>query len=324
MQTNEQKKVIRDEYDGITDYGWKIILRCVLWGLLWIVLLCTGCSGFFTVKSTERAVVSQWWAVNRKAGEWLHFKVPLMETVKFYSIVPQQMSMRIPVWDAWAITKDNQTIWVDMTIFYRYDDEDIINIAKNYSTKVLEENLKQNVTKAFKESVGKLTIFDVAEKQNELNTSTLELAKKYVNHYPVTIDDIQITNYDWSAEFDKQIQETMKIAQEAKQQEQNLKKIEIEAQQQVKQAEAEKQARIIKAEAEKEAQELAAEALRIKWEWEKAYNDLITSKQVNMEYQIKMRELDIEEQRVKKWNGQYVSTNNYWPIPVANSTLQWR
>lgn len=323
MQTNEEK-VFLDEYWELTKYGWKLILRWILIGLLVLILLLTGCAGFFTVESTERAVVSQWWAVNRKAGEWLHFKVPVKETVKKYSIVPQQMSMRIPVGDAWAITKDNQTIWVDMTIFYRYDDEDIINIAKNYGTKVLEENLKQNVTKAFKESVGKLTIFDVAEKQNELNTSTLELSKKYVNNYPVTIDDIQITNYDWSAEFDKQIQETMKIAQEAKQQEQNLKKIEIEAQQQVKQAEAEKQAKIIKAEAEKEAQQLQAEALRIKWEWEKAYNDLITAKQVNMEYQIRMKELEIEEKRVQKWNGQYVSTNNYWPIPVASSTLQWR
>lgn len=323
MQTNEQK-VFLDEYWDLTKYGWKLILRWILIGLLVLILLLTGCAWFFTVKSTERAVVSQWWAVNRKAWEWLHFKVPLMETVKTYSIVPQQMEMRIPVWDAWAITKDNQTIWVDMTIFYRYDDEDIINIAKNYGTKVLEENLKQNVTKAFKESVGKLTIFDVAEKQNELNTSTLELAKKYVNNYPVTIDDIQITNYDWSAEFDKQIQETMKIAQEAKQQEQNLKKIEIEAQQQVKQAEAEKQAKIIKAEAEKEAQQLQADALRIKWEWEKAYNDLITAKTVNMEYQIKMKELEIEEKRVQKWDGHYVSTNNYWPIPVASSTLQWK
>ena len=51
---------------------------------------------------------------------------------------------------------------------------------------------------------------------------------------------------------------------------------------------------------------------------------MITSKQINMEYQIKMRELDIEEQRVKKWNWQYVSTNNYGPIPVAQSSLQWK
>lgn len=313
-----------DEERKLTASEWGFIKKVVLWWLAILLVLIAWCSSFFTVESTERAVISQWWAVNRKAWEGLHFKIPMMETVKIYSIVPQQMTMNIPVGDAWAITKDNQTIWVDMNIFYRYDDEDIINIAKNYWTKVLEENLKQNVIKAFKESVGKLTIFDVAEKQAELNASTLELAKKYINSYPVTIDDIQITNYDWSAEFDKQIQETMKIAQEAKQQEQNLKKIEIEAQQQVKQAEAAKQAKIITAEAEKEAEQLAAEALRIKWEWEKAYNDLITSKQINMEYQIKMRELDIEEQRVKKWNGQYVSTNNYGPIPVAQSSLQWK
>lgn len=233
-----------------------------------------------------------------------------METVKKISIVPQKMSIQIPVGDGWAITKDNQTIWVDMTVFFRYDDEDILNIAKNYGTDVLQKNLEQNVIKAFKESVGKLTIFDVAEMQAEINSWTLKLSRKYVNNYPVTIDDIQITNYDWSEEFDRSIQQTMKIAQEAKQQEQELKKVEIEAQQAVK-----------KAEANRDAEKLNAEALKIKWEWEKAYNDLITSKQVNMEYQIKMKELEIEEARVKKWDWHYVSTNNYGPIPVASSTL---
>ena len=60
------------------------------------------------------------------------------------------------------------------------------------------------------------------------------------------------------------LMDLLEILYQIKQQEQNLKKIEIEAQQQVKQAEAEKQAKIIKAEAEKEAQQLQAEALRIK------------------------------------------------------------
>lgn len=265
---------------------------------------------FVTIKSTERWVVSQWWAVNRKIGEGLHFVTPIMESVKKIPIVPQKMQLRIDVWDNGAITKDNQTIGVDMTVFFRYDDEDIINIAKNYGTDVLQKNLEQNVIKAFKESVGKLTIFDVAENQAEINSGTLKLARTYINNYPITIDDIQITNYDWSEEFDRSIQQTMKIAQEAKQQEQELKKVEIEAQQAVK-----------KAEANRDAEKLNAEALKIKWEWEKAYNDAITSKQVNMEYQIKMKELEIEEIKAKRWNGQYVSTNNYWPIPVAQSTL---
>lgn len=246
-----------------------------------------------------------------------------MESVKKISIVPQQMTLQIPIGDGGAITKDNQTIGVDMTIFFRYDDEDILKIAKNYGTEVLQQNLRQNVIKAFKESVGKLTIFDVAENQSKINADTLALAKKYINDYPMTIDDIQITNYDWSDEFDKSIQQTMKIAQEAKQQEQQLKKVEVEAQQQVKKAEAEKQARIIKAEAEKEAEQLAAEALRIKWEWEKAYNDLITAKQVNMEYQIRMKELEIESDRVNKRDWHYVSEQNYSPIPISDWNLLW-
>ena len=49
---------------------------------------------------------------------------------------------------------------------------------------------------------------------------------------------------------------------------------------------------------------------------------MITSKQINMEYQIRMKELEIEEKRVERWNGQYVSTNKYGPIPVAQSSLQ--
>lgn len=303
-----------EEKNSFKFWLWLGVAFFVLLMLLWI-------NPFTTIKSTERWVVSQWWAVDRKLWEWLHFVVPVMESVKKIPITPQRLELTIPVWDGWAITKDNQTIWVDMTVFYRYDDKDILNIAKNYWTEVLQSNLQQNVIKAFKESVGKLTIFDVAENQASINSWTVALAKKYINNYPMTIDDIQITNYDWSEEFDRSIQQTMKIAQEAKQQEQQLKKIEVEAQQQVKQAEAEKQAKIIKAEAAKEAEALAADALRIKWEWEKAYNDLITSKQVNMEYQIKMKELEIEEARVKKWDWHYVSTNNYGPIPVAQSTL---
>ena len=65
-QANETR-AIRDEYGDITNYGKKLILRGFLLGLLLIVILCTGCAGFFTVKSTERAVVSQWGAVNRVA-----------------------------------------------------------------------------------------------------------------------------------------------------------------------------------------------------------------------------------------------------------------
>jgi regulator of protease activity HflC (stomatin/prohibitin superfamily) len=69
--------------------------------------------------------------------------------------------------------------------------------------------------------------------------------------YPISVDDVKIANYDWSDEFDAQIALTMKIAQESKQAEQELKKVEFSAQTQVIQAQANFDAEKLNAEAKK-------------------------------------------------------------------------
>ena len=44
-----------------------------------------------------------------------------------------------------------------------------------------------------------------------------------------------------------------------------------------------------------------------------------------MELELKLKQLEIEKLRVEKWNGVYVSTNNYGPIPVStNTNNQWQ
>ena len=121
---------------------------------------------------------------------------------------------------------------------------------------------------AFKQAIGQNTIFDVAQNQEKIRSQVKKMTNEKIGEYPVVIDDIKISNYDWSEEFDNQIASTMKIAQEAKQQEQQLKKVEIEAQQAVK-----------KAEANKEAERLNAEAMELKGKGVRAYNDAITSNQ---------------------------------------------
>jgi hypothetical protein len=210
------------------------------------------------------------------------------------------------VGDNGAITKDNQTIGADMTVFYKFPDTEILNIARNFGTEVLQQKIKKDTTEAFKQSIGSITIFDVAKDQEAIRAKVKEVAIAKLGTYPIVIDDIKISNYDWSQQFDDQIAQTMKIAQEAKQQEQQLKKVEIEAQQAVK-----------KAEANKEAERLNAEAMELKGKGVKAYNDAITSNQRNMELEIQLKKLEIEKIKAEKWNGEYVPINNYGPIPVS-------
>lgn len=287
------------------NYTW---LKWVI-GLAIAVVVFAILNPFTTVKSTERGVVYKFGAVSSKLGEGLHFVIPFIESVKRIPITPQQMEIWIAVGDNGAITKDNQTIGADMTVFYKFPDTEILNIARNFGTEVLQQKIKKDTVEAFKQAIGSKTIFDVAQTQEEIRAKVKEVAIAKLGTYPIVIDDIKISNYDWSEQFDQQIAQTMKIAQEAKQQEQQLKKVEIEAQQAVK-----------KAEANKEAERLNAEAMELKGKWVKAYNDAITSNQRNMELEIELKKLEIEKIKAEKWNGQYVPINNYGPIPVSYSS----
>ena len=275
-------------------------------GLFVAVVVLVAFRPFTTVKSTERGVVYKFGAVNSKLWEGLHFIIPFVESVKKIPITPQEMDLELPVAENGAITKDNQTIGANISIFYRFNDAEILDLAKNYGVDIVKQKVQKDTLEAFKQAIGQNTIFDVAQNQEKIRSQVKKMTNEKIGEYPVVIDDIKISNYDWSEEFDNQIASTMKIAQEAKQQEQQLKKVEIEAQQAVK-----------KAEANKEAERLNAEAMELKGKGVRAYNDAITSNQRNMELEIQLKKLEIEKIKAEKWNGQYVPINNYGPIPVS-------
>lgn len=292
------------------------IKKLVLWVVALIVLIIIAVNRpFATVDSSERGIVYRLGAVQDEVlTEWFHVLTPFFDSVKMVPIVPTALDVNVPVDAQWAITKDNQTIGVDMTMFYKYDENQLVNIAKNYGFDMIKSKIQRDLNEAFKQVIGTYTIFDVASKQEEIRTLVLSGFINKIGEYPVIIDDVKITNYDWSQSFDDQIAMTMQIAQEAKQQEQQLKKVEIEAQQQV-----------AKAEANKQAEALNAEAMRLKWEGIRDYNAAITANPKNMELELKLKQLEIEKLRVEKWNGVYVPINNYGPIPVStNTSNQWQ
>lgn len=289
----------------------KRIMYWIIWLIVFILLITER--PFVTIDSSERGVVYTLWAVQDEIlWEWFHVIKPFISNVKVISIKPNTAEVHVAVDIQWAITKDNQTIGCDMTLFYRYPEWELINIAKNYWYEVIKKKAITDLNESFKQVIGTYTIFDVAANQEEIRDLVMSWLIEKIWEYPIYIDDVKITNYDWSDAFDQQIATTMEIAQQAKQQEQELKKIEISAQQQVVQAEANRQ-----------AEKLNAEALELKWEGIRKYNQAITSNPKNMELEIRLKELEIEKLRVEKWNWVYVSEQNYTPIPIQNGSLLW-
>lgn len=269
---------------------------------------------FVIVSAGEKGLVLNWGAVSGDVLDpGLHFRVPVMQKVKKVTIQPIQIDYKITVNEDGAITKDNQTIGVDTTIFYRYDQDRLTEMWREYGEDKLASIIKTSVKESFKEQIGDYTIFEIASTQEKIRSEVTSDIKRKLEIYPIYVTEFRIQNYDWSADFDHQIKQTMVRAQQVKQAEQDLLITEQQANKQVKEAEAQKQAAITKAEGAKEAAALMAEAKALEGEGIRKYN---MSVQANMDLEIRLRQLEIEKIRAGLWDGKLVPSQVFTPIPL--------
>ncbi len=255
---------------------------------------------------------------DNELNEGVAFKVPFVQTIRTLSIQPQVLNTKILVDDNGAITSDNQTVGADITVFYRYQTGKLAHMYREYGTRQIEEIVRKATLESLKQVLGAYTIFNVAIKQNEISMEFKKALTATLTAYPVELTEAKITNYDWSDVFDKQIEETMERAQQVKRTEQELLITANTAEKQVKEAESSKRATILAAEAAFEKAKLLAKAKEAEGEGIKAFNQAISS---NLNIQIRLKELEIEHDRIRKWNGVYVPNNHYGPIPIQNGVL---
>lgn len=298
-----------------------------------ILLIMVFMSPFIIIGPTERGVVVQLGEVqDRILQPGLHFRLPVVQSIKKYPVTPFEFSHFIAVGADGAITSDNQTIGVKLNLYWSYKPDAVTMIARQYTKDSIESILKSSLLASVKATLGRYTIFDLAKNQTKLSAEAFNELRMITEKYPIIITQLNLTNFDWSDSFDKNIEETQNKAQQVNQKEQELKIADLESQKQVKIAESERLALIAKAEGEKqqkiliaqgdlEAAKLAAEAKIVEGEAIRKYNEKIAQ---NLNVQIKLKELENEARRIERWNGQYVPTNNYAPIPVQSGSILGR
>ncbi len=283
------------------------------------ILLLLGAMGATVINSDSRGLRFTFGAISNEALKpGLHLNVPLIQSIKTVTIRPMEVQTSIEVDSDGAITKDNQTIGAELTLFYIYKEDELPFMWKDFGEEKLKSIVLKSTMESFKAQVGKFDIFALPISQDSIRMKTIKQIRLMVSDYPITVTELKITNYDWSEDFDNQIKETMNRSQQVKQKEQELLITEQESQKVVKKAEADKTALITTAEGEKGAAQLRADAKALEGEGIRKYNESI-AKTIDLE--IKLRELHIKEITAEKWNGQYVPINNYGPIPVQTGGI---
>lgn len=313
---NQKKEPIYWENE-LKEYGYgKIIWHTFIAIFCLIVFF----KSFKIIDAGEKGLLFNFGAIQEiEYQDGLHFKMPFYQVIKTVSIQPQKISYTVQVGEDGAITKDNQTIGAELNVFYKYQENKLVDMYKNYSEKQIADIILSLTKETFKTEIGSYDVFKLPMTQEEIQKQVLEKLKVKISVYPINILELKIVNYNWSDDFDKQIKMTMERAQQVKQKEQELLIAEQEAQKQVKEATAQKESIIIEAEGAKEAAKLNAEAKALEGEGIKKYNESVA---VNWNIELKKMELEIERKRMEQWNGAYVPNNVYSPIPLSQGGIQ--
>lgn len=249
-------------------------------------------------------------------GSGFHGVLP-WETTTSIPLTPQQLELTFTVGDDGAITKDMQTIGMNVSVVYNFREDQAVNYVKSYSRSSLENLFQTNVKSTIKEVIGKYSIYDLTSQTESISKQVWDEMNKKCANMPIVITQLNVNNWSWSESFDKQIQETMKRTQMEKTAKADVAIAEAAAQKQVKEAEAKKQADLLKADAELEVAKKKAEAAKVA-----ADADLYVKTKMAQQITTNERQWKHEETMafLEKWNGKMPGADATTNVGGHNNT----
>ena len=216
----------------------KIILYCIVFLLIILCLL----GSFRTVKSGEVGIKTRFGkVVDTKLNEGINFKLPVIEKIVKMNVKVQKAEINTS-----GASKDLQDVQMQLAVNYRVNYEKAISLYKNVGTKYEETILNPAIQESIKAVTSNYTAEELITKRNEVSDGSEKELNEKVSKYGLVIDSLNITDFDFSEEFNRAIEEKQVAEQKVLTAKQELEKEKIEAEKKIVKAEAERQANELK------------------------------------------------------------------------------
>ena len=302
--------------------------RVFKWGAI-IFIIIVGISilnPFVTIDPGHRGVIFDKLRGGIQAnthGEGLHFRLPIFQDIVQIPVRSQKIvfvnksnnqlaynktnsfaGVRVTEYGSmFAASSDLQDVYVDAVVTYHLDKSRVANIYQEIGGDYESKKVIPKTIDAVKTFTAKYKVADILTKREEIKKLvfehlTIEMAKD-----SIILEDINLTNFDFNAQFKAAIEQKQIEEQKAQKEEYVLRQIEISSQQKVKKAEAEKQAKILEGEGISEFNRLL----------ETDISDEI----------LEFKRLENAKTAIEKWNGSYPETyfgggGEGSPVPLIN------
>jgi len=231
-------------------------------GVVLVIFVIFNLFSFFTiVEPGERGILLRFGEIQTIFEPGLHFKIPFVDNVIKMDILTQKSQV-----EANAASKDLQSIHSIVALNYHAEptavDKLYSEIGIHYEERVIDPAIQESV----KAATAEFTAEELITKRPVVKEKIREELTNRLTGNHIIIDDFSIVDFSFTEEFDRAIEAKQTAVQQALKAENDLKRIQIEAQQKIEAAKADAESIRIQAEALKENQGLVQLKMAEKWD----------------------------------------------------------
>lgn len=252
----------------------KRIVRIVVIAIIALFAIITLCNSFKTIPTGYVGVKTQFGKVqNTMLNEGINFKVPYIEKIVLMDCRTQKCEYTME-----ASSKDLQKISnIKIAINYNVSKDQANELYRQVGTQYVNIIVEPAIYESVKQGMSQYTAEELITKRSEVAGVIIELLTAKMSDRGIAVTALNIMDLSFSAEFDAAIEAKQITEQQTKQAQYELEKAKVENERKVENAKAE------------------AEVM-------KQQNAQITDQT------LKLKELEIMEEFVEKWNGQLPTT----------------
>lgn len=246
----------------------KNVTRTIISLVVLVVIVLLGFRSFTIVEAGYRGIVLQLGAVQPQVlEEGLHFKIPFIQKV-----IPMEVRVQKAESSQVSASRDLQTVTTTLAVNYHLDGVTANNLYRTVGLEYKARVVDPAISEALKGITAQYTAEDLIAKRSEVSSKVKDALATKLGMYNMILDEINITEFKFSEEFDRAIEQKQIAEQQALKSKLDLERIKIEKEQEITRAQAQ------------------AEALRLQ------------KQEVTPEL-IKLREIEAQLKAIEKWNG---------------------
>lgn len=200
-------------------------------------------SSFESVGNGEEAVMVRFGEVVGTLPSGFHWTNPMNDIVTF------DIKNETTTVDSSAASKDLQSVSSKIAVINSINATLVTTVYKSYGTEIRERLLYPSIQEAVKAATAKYTAEELVTKRPEVSDAIKQNLTERIGNSGITVQDINIIDFDFSEQFNKAIESKVQAEQDALTQKNKLEQVKYEAEQRVTQAKAEAEAIKIQAEA---------------------------------------------------------------------------